>query len=71
MDKHHYIAIFITLIVCFLVLFSLFNVESKTIDNEKSSGQYNIKMILKAKANPPDFWRIVEQELRLPPKNMG
>lgn len=61
MDKHHYSAIFITLIICFLALFGLFNVESKVIDNDKSPSQYHIKMILKAKANPPDFWRIVEQ----------
>lgn len=71
MDKHHYSAIFITLVLCFLVLFSLFNVESKVIDEDKAPGQYNIKMILKAKANPPDFWRIVEQGASVAAKEYG
>lgn len=62
MNKHHYIAILVTLAVCFATLFIFFNVESATIgDDEKSANLYSIKMILKAKANPPDFWRIVEQ----------
>lgn len=71
MDKHHYTAILVTLIVCFLVLFSLFSVESRGIDEDKSPNQYNIKMILKAKANPPDFWRIVEQGAAVASKEYG
>ena len=62
MNKHHYMAIFITLVACFVTLVTFFNIESATIGNdEKPANQYKIKMILKAKANPPDFWRIVEQ----------
>ncbi len=71
MDKHHYTAIFITLVICAIALFTLFNAESRVIDSEKSPSQYNIQMILKAKANPPDFWRIVEQGAMVASKEYG
>ena len=61
MDKHHYAAILITLTICFFAMFGLYNAESRAIGSEAPPVQYNVKMILKAKANPPDFWRIVEQ----------
>lgn len=60
MNKHHSAAIFITLIACFLVMFGLFNAESRALGSGSPPAKYRIQMILKAKANPPDFWRIVE-----------
>lgn len=72
MAKHHYMAIFITLIICTVALFTLFNLESKAIGtDERTPSQYNIVMILKAKANPPDFWRIVEQGAAVASKEYG
>lgn len=71
MDRHHNAAVFITLIGCFLTLLFLFTRESQTIGSEKPSGQFSIKMILKAKANPPDFWRIVEQGASVAAKEYG
>lgn len=71
MDKHHNAAIFITLVICFLVMFGLFNAENRTINSNTPAVQYNVQMILKAKSNPPAFWTIVEQGALVAAKEYG
>lgn len=72
MNKNHYLAVFITLLTCFTSLFIYFNMENNKIalDGTKPK-QYSIKMILKSKSNPPDFWRIVEQGARVAANEYG
>lgn len=71
MDKNNYMAVFVTLVVCLLVLFSLFSVESRAIDSSKPAGQYNIKMVLKAKSNTSDFWKTAAQGALVAAKEYG
>lgn len=62
MPKRYPVVLWIVLICFFTALFLLFAVEEKNIvDDEKTNKRYKIEMILKAKANPPDFWMNVEQ----------
>lgn len=62
MSRNHYIAILITLVVCFAALLLFYRIEKNAINHqEKEEPLYQIEVVLKAKSNPPDFWRIVEQ----------
>jgi ribose transport system substrate-binding protein len=62
LNKSHYTAIFITLAICFTALLTFFIAEkNRDVSGDKTDNHVTVKMILKAKANPPDFWRIVEQ----------
>lgn len=62
MDKQHYIALLAAFLLCVTALLFFFISERKELPSAaQPSDLYDIQVILKAKANPPDFWRIVEQ----------
>lgn len=72
MNKRHYIAILLTLAVCFGALLLFYRIEKSSINNkEQEPPLYRIQVILKAKANPPDFWRIVEQGVMVAAQEYG
>lgn len=72
MNRGHYIAILLTLTVCFATLLMFFLIEKREIRNkEPEEAPYQIQVVLKSKANPPDFWRIVEQGVTVAAEEYG
>lgn len=72
MSRKHYIAILMTLAVCFAALLVFYRLEKKSVHNiEKEERLYRIEVILKTKSNPPDFWRIVEQGVKVAAEEYG
>lgn len=63
---------FITLVICFTAMLTFYIADKNRIfSGDKTGNQMTIKMILKAKANPPDFWRIVQQGAQDAAKEYG
>lgn len=62
MHKRHYAGIIVILVLCFGTLLLLFDRDSlSAAPGDDPSSAFRIEVILKARANPPDFWRVVEQ----------
>lgn len=62
MFKRRYFLLLAALICCFgALLFFFFHEGRVLLTDEEPPARYNIQVIFKALANPPDFWRVVEQ----------
>lgn len=68
MYKRHYLQVPAVLILCFLALLALFNYGAK---RGQAEGGTAIEIILKARKNPPDFWRVVEQGVMVAAEEFG
>lgn len=72
MRKRHYAGIIVILVLCFGTLLLLFNRDSlSTAPRDDLSSALKIEVILKARANPPDFWRVVEQGVVVAAEEQG
>jgi len=73
MGKRQFLLVLSALVACFLVLSLFFFYESRTIAPEDPSpaDRYRIQVVLKARANPPDFWRIVEMGVDVAAEEFG
>lgn len=73
MGKYHFSLVFTALVSCFLILFFFFAIESRTVVTEESgpADRYHIQIVLKARSNPPDFWRIVEMGVHVAADEFG
>ena len=62
MFKRRYFLLLAALFFCFGALLFFFVHEGRLLlPEEEPAARYNIQVIFKALANPPDFWRVVEQ----------
>lgn len=62
MFKRRYFLLLAALVCCFgALLFFFFHEGRALLPEEEPAARYNIQVIFKALANPPDFWRVVEQ----------
>ncbi len=57
MSKRHYLQVIAVIFACFLALVCLLHYDARIAGPKEKS----IEIILKARQNPPDFWRVVEQ----------
>lgn len=72
MYKRHYVGLLAATLICFGALLAFFTYESRTAaDDGLSENLFNIRIILKARGNPPDFWRVVEQGIDEAAKEYG
>lgn len=69
MYKRHYLQILAALLVCFVVLLLVFDYGVRRERGERK--ETSIEIILKARQNPPDFWRVVEQGVVVAAQEFG
>lgn len=67
MYKRHYLQVLAVLAICFAVLLLLFVYGSSRAQRTPE----RIEIILKARQNPPDFWRVVEQGIMVAAEEFG
>lgn len=68
MSKRHYLQVLAALAICILALFLFFDYGARRQQQEKSA---DIEIVLKARQNPPDFWRVVEQGVIVAAEEFG
>lgn len=69
MYKRHYLQVLAALLVCFVVLLLVFDYGARRDQVQKREA--SIEIILKARQNPPDFWRVVEQGVMVASQEFG
>ena len=72
MFKRRYFLLLAALFFCFGALLFFFVHEGRLLlPEEEPAARYNIQVIFKALANPPDFWRVVERGVQAAPAEYG